>query len=64
MPVVGHCPRAMTVEQAIAAGMSCFEHLAEYSSGHLRDGASIPAGADLITRFETTAGEYSRLQRS
>lgn len=55
LPVVGHCPRAMTVEQAIRAGMAGFEHLAEYENGHLLGGARIPADAGLVTRLEMTA---------
>jgi len=40
IPVTGHCPRSVQYEQAIDAGMSCFEHLAAIENGHLRDGSS------------------------
>lgn len=44
IPVTGHCPNSMRFEQAIDAGMSCFEHLAAIANGHLRDGeGSLPA---------------------
>lgn len=33
--MVGHCPQIVTFEQAIAAGMSCFEHLTVITNGHL-----------------------------
>jgi hypothetical protein len=33
--MVGHCPQAVTFEEAIAAGMSCFEHLTAIANGHL-----------------------------
>ncbi len=36
--VVGHCPDAMTFEEAIAAGMTCFEHLTGIWRGHLTEG--------------------------
>jgi len=36
--VAGHCPDAMTFEEAIAAGMSCFEHLTGIWRGHLTAG--------------------------
>lgn len=38
LPVTGHCPRSMRYEQAIDAGMTCFEHLAAIENGHLRGG--------------------------
>ncbi len=40
--VAGHCPKEMTFEQAIAAGLSCFEHLAGIGRGHLRQGFRHP----------------------
>ncbi|MEZ4661284.1 MAG: amidohydrolase family protein [Caldilineaceae bacterium] len=36
--LTGHCPHAVTFEEAIAAGMSCFEHLLGIWKGHLREG--------------------------
>jgi imidazolonepropionase-like amidohydrolase len=38
MRVVGHCPDAMTFEEAVAAGMTCFEHLTGIWRGHLKEG--------------------------
>jgi hypothetical protein len=38
MRVVGHCPDAMTFEEAVAAGMTCFEHLTGIWRGHLTEG--------------------------
>ncbi len=36
--MVGHCPNAMTYEEAIAAGMTCFEHFSAIENGHLLPG--------------------------
>jgi imidazolonepropionase-like amidohydrolase len=36
--LTGHCPNVMTFEEAIDAGMSCFEHLVGIWRGHLKDG--------------------------
>jgi hypothetical protein len=36
--MTGHCPTAMTFEEAITAGMSCFEHLVGIWRGHLEEG--------------------------
>jgi hypothetical protein len=36
--MTGHCPDAMTFEEAIIAGMTCFEHLTGIWRGHLKDG--------------------------
>lgn len=36
--VTGHCPVAMTFEEASAAGMTCFEHLTGIWRGHLTEG--------------------------
>jgi hypothetical protein len=33
--MVGHCPEGITYEQAIAAGMTCFEHLTGIAEGHM-----------------------------
>ncbi len=33
--LTGHCPEGMSYEDAIAAGMSCFEHLTGITTGHL-----------------------------
>jgi imidazolonepropionase-like amidohydrolase len=40
--ITGHCPNGITFEEAIAAGMSCFEHLTGIAEGHLRDGFALP----------------------
>ena len=36
--MTGHCPYRVTFEEAIAAGMSCFEHLTAIENGHLLQG--------------------------
>jgi hypothetical protein len=36
--MVGHCPNAMTFEEASAAGQSCFEHLTGIWRGHFKAG--------------------------
>ncbi|GCE15737.1 amidohydrolase family protein [Tengunoibacter tsumagoiensis] len=38
MRMVGHCPNAMTFEEASDAGQSCFEHLTGIWRGHLKAG--------------------------
>lgn len=45
IPVTGHCPRSMRFEEAIDAGMSCFEHFAAIENGHLRGGERQPPEA-------------------
>jgi imidazolonepropionase-like amidohydrolase len=40
--LTGHCPNAMAYEEAIDAGMACFEHLSGIWQGHLRAGAGLP----------------------
>lgn len=45
--LVGHCPRTLTFEQAIDAGVTCFEHLLGIERGHAAnigdDGADLRA---------------------
>ena len=56
IPITGHCPGSMRYEQAIDAGMSCFEHLVAIENGHLRDGAhQPPATANRLERFRMLA---------
>jgi imidazolonepropionase-like amidohydrolase len=40
--LTGHCPEGVSYEEAIAAGMSCFEHLAGIERCHLRHGLEFP----------------------
>jgi imidazolonepropionase-like amidohydrolase len=42
IPVTGHCPRSVRYEEAIDAGMSCFEHLAAIDNCHVLGGESQP----------------------
>ncbi len=42
--LVGHCPNPMKFEEAIDAGMTCFEHLTNIFFGHFIEGVSIPTG--------------------
>ena len=53
LPVTGHCPRAVTYEQAIDAGMTCFEHLITIGEGHMREGEPqlAPPGLTLLQLF-------------
>jgi hypothetical protein len=48
--VVGHCPEGMSFEDAIDAGMSCFEHLTGVGRGHLTGGREFPDLRDPISR--------------
>jgi len=38
--MTGHCPYRITFEEAIAAGMTCFEHLTAIENGHLLQGVT------------------------
>jgi imidazolonepropionase-like amidohydrolase len=40
--LTGHCPEGMSYEEAIAAGMTCFEHLTGIERCRLRDGLEFP----------------------
>jgi imidazolonepropionase-like amidohydrolase len=42
LPLTGHCPEGLTFEEAMAAGMRCFEHLLGIERGHLVNGAAMP----------------------
>jgi Amidohydrolase family len=42
--LTGHCPNTMTFEEAIAAGMTCFEHLTGIWRGHFKSGREPPSG--------------------
>jgi imidazolonepropionase-like amidohydrolase len=42
LPLTGHCPEGLTFEEAMAAGMRCFEHLLGIERGHLLDGGRTP----------------------
>lgn len=49
--MAGHCPDGITFEQAMAAGMSCFEHLTGIAAGHLRGGRQFPSLRDTASRL-------------
>ncbi|HXM58266.1 MAG TPA: hypothetical protein VOB72_22895, partial [Candidatus Dormibacteraeota bacterium] len=58
LPLTGHCPEGLTFEEAMAAGMRCFEHLLGIERGHLLDGYLLPvrrrpvsSGRDLRSRI-------------
>lgn len=53
--MVGHCPQSMTFEEAIAAGMSCFEHLTAITNGHMLEGFN-------LNNFKLSRMEYLSLQ--
>lgn len=40
--LTGHCPEGVSFEEAVAAGMSCFEHLLGIERGRLRGGQEYP----------------------
>lgn len=55
--VVGHCPESMSMETAIDAGMTCFEHLQNLHVGRLLPGDPLPPrGGDRVKRI----GEMAR----
>jgi len=49
--MAGHCPDGITFEQAMAAGMGCFEHLTGIAAGHLGDGRQFPSLRDTASRL-------------
>jgi hypothetical protein len=49
--MAGHCPDGITFEQAMAAGMGCFEHLTGIAAGHLRGGRQFPSLRDATSRL-------------
>ena len=65
--MTGHCPNGLTFEEAIAAGMTCFEHLEEVQNGHLQDSLDLAALATLgnIPRFRQLNGaiDYDKMRR-
>jgi imidazolonepropionase-like amidohydrolase len=40
--LTGHCPAGVSYEEAVAAGMGCFEHLVGIEQGHLKRGFAMP----------------------
>lgn len=54
--VVGHCPETVTMEQAIDAGMRCFEHMQNIHIGRLRGDVRVPTREeDRLGRIKTIA---------
>lgn len=49
--MAGHCPDGITFEQAMAAGMGCFEHLTGIAAGHLCGGLQFPSLRDAASRL-------------
>lgn len=56
--LTGHCPEGISFEEAMEAGLSCFEHLAGVERGHLRGGLEYPAQR----RRNDRAGALRRLR--
>lgn len=60
--MVGHCPEGVSLEEAIDAGTSCFEHLMGIERGHLLGGVEYPPlrargdRAALLHRLRLAAG--------
>jgi amidohydrolase family protein len=53
--ITANCPNAMTFEEAIEAGASCFDQLHNIARGHLRSDASVPEFWD---RFDPVPGAH------
>jgi len=51
--MTANCPNAMTFEEAIEAGASCFDQLHNIARGHLRSDAPVP---ELWDRFDPVPG--------
>jgi imidazolonepropionase-like amidohydrolase len=45
--LTGHCPQAVTYEEAIEAGMTCFEHFLGIWKGHLSAGAPLDGQSNI-----------------
>jgi hypothetical protein len=64
--VTGHCPDGATLEEAIEAGMTCFEHCVGLANGHLKDGMELQAvhragwRARLVSRQSSADGVVTR----
>jgi imidazolonepropionase-like amidohydrolase len=71
LPLTGHCPEGLTYEEAMDAGMRCFEHLLGVERGHLLDGARMPvrrrpaaSGRDLRSLVAAAAHvDYEAIRR-
>lgn len=55
LPLVGHCPQALTVHEAIDRGQTCFEHLNNYEYRALR-----PAAQERLDAFYSQGFSYGR----
>ncbi len=55
LPLVGHCPQALTVHEAIDRGQTGFEHLNNYEYGSLR-----PAAQERLDAFFAQGFSYGR----
>lgn len=56
--VVGHCPESLSMEQAMDAGMTCFEHLQNLHVGRGPSKAALEAlGADRVARLRLIVDE-------
>jgi imidazolonepropionase-like amidohydrolase len=71
LPLTGHCPEGVTFEEAMDAGMRCFEHLLGVELGHVRHGRSLPvrrrpvaSARDLSQRIAAASGvDYEAIRR-
>jgi imidazolonepropionase-like amidohydrolase len=71
LPLTGHCPEGLTFEEAVAAGMRCFEHLLGIERGHLLNGGPTPvrrrpvaSGRDLRRRISAASHvDYEAIRR-
>lgn len=64
--VVGHCPDGVAFEEAMAAGMSCFEHLKGIGTGHCLPGTVIPPANAVDARVvaaEAHALDFDAIRR-
>ncbi|WP_020499070.1 amidohydrolase family protein [Sciscionella marina] len=49
--VTGHCPEGVTNEEAMDAGMNCFEHLMSVALDHHKPDTQFPAGRSMGEKF-------------
>ena len=61
--LVANCPNAMTFEEAIDAGVSCFEQLHNIARGHLRTDAPEPEFWDRFDPLPGTRLDFEAIRR-
>src|SRR3989449_9700514 len=61
--MTANCPNAMTFEEAIEAGASCFDQLHNIARGHLRSDAPVPERWDRFDPVPGTRLDFAAIRR-